>query len=133
MDLIPLIEDFQFKVAEAAAAREAELAARNALFAALLAQELAKKVGATTSTVGQYKVVATGKVNTTLYKASLGEVREKLGDKAFDLAFVSKLEYSASGFKKLTPEQQAIAEDALVVTPGTPTIAISLIEAENAD
>lgn len=127
-----LIEQFRASVTEAALAKAKELDLRNRLFAKLQELELAKPVGAKTSTYGKYKIVATGKVNTTIYQAGIAEVRAKLGDKLFDAVFIPKLEFSATGFKQLNDDQKSIAEDALVKTPGTPTIAITLVE-ENAN
>lgn len=80
--------------------------------------------GSKTLVMDGYKISITNTVNTSIYEASIEDVRQRLGADVFDQAFRVKYDVNAAGFKALTDEQREIAEEAIITKPGTPQLKI---------
>lgn len=102
------------------AAKELESAARQAL----VARSGHTVKGSKTVKMDGFKVSITNSVNVTIYEPGLEEAKQKMGER-FQVAFRTKFEPNAKGWKELTPEELEIAEEAIITKPGTPQLKIT--------
>lgn len=123
-----LILDHTAAVAQLAVAKERELTLRTTLFNLLVQEGLAKPIGAKTSKVDGFKIEAAGKQNVSIFEPGIETVRSQLTVEQFMAVFPAKLSYSATGHKALpTSELKEIVNEGLLITPGTPTVKVSLL------
>jgi hypothetical protein len=101
------------------AAKELESAARQELVAR--SGHTAK--GSKTVKMDGFKVSITNSVNITIYEPGLEEAKQKLGER-FQVAFRTKFEPNAKGWKELNPTELEIAEEAIITKPGTPQLSV---------
>lgn len=114
------MSDYEIIKSNLKKAEAAELAAR----LELVARSGHTAVGSKTLTLDGYKVSIQNTENISTYEPEIENVRKTIGDNAFYSAFKVKYEYSKTGAKSLTAEQQEAIEDALVKKPGTPQFKI---------
>lgn len=110
-------------------------AARIVAETALVALLGCKDEGSATHKGAAYKVTLTGVMHRRVDEAELGAVRERLSPAMFERAFRFKPEVSVTGVKYLRdnePELYAIAAQAIVATPGKPSVRIEHLAANDA-
>lgn len=80
--------------------------------------------GSKTVKMDGFKVSITNSVNVTIFEPGLEDAKQKLGER-FQIAFRTKFEPNAKGWKELTPEELEVAEEAIITKPGTPQLKVT--------
>lgn len=108
-------------------AKEVELAARERL----VALTGLKDEGTTTVKTDFYRIATTGRINRTVMKDRIPEVRGLMSEESFELAFRPAWDLSLSGLKRLAethPHAYQAALSAIKSTPGVPSVKVELLE-----
>lgn len=117
---------------EAAKQAEAEaIAARIAAEQSVLELTGCKDEGSATHHGALYKATVTGNVYRKVDEAALSAVRERMSEAMFERVFRFKPEVITAGVRYLQnnePELYAIAAQAIVATPGKPSVRVERVE-----